>query len=107
MSKSKTTITGGLGLEEKFFEEGKTLVFEMWKKAETISDLLHELSQEIRDRELGEMDSSITSYEKKLILVGFFAGILKCDQDTLLSKAVESISGILGEISGDESEKDE
>lgn len=89
------TITEGLGIEEKFFETGQEMVKKFWGSTETVSDLLNNLAKEVRDEVLGsDIESSITSYEKKLILVGFFAGIIRERNDNMgshLKKMVEML----------------
>lgn len=100
-TKDKSTITGGLGLEEKFFEQGHKMVVEVFQRTETVSDTLEELAKEIRDETLGEVDTPITTYEKKLMLVGFLSGVF-----LERMSASNSLLKMLGKINpdGDESE---
>jgi len=94
-TKDKSTITRGLGLEEKFFEQGQEMVIEAFMRTDTISDMLEELAKEVRDETLGEMDTHITTYEKKLMLIGFFAGIVRQKAEGVKEQQ-EFISGLLG-----------
>lgn len=100
-TRDKSTITGGLGLEEKFFEEGQEMVKKAYMRTDTVSDMLEELAKEVRDESLGEIDALITSYEKKLILVGFFAGIIRerahsAGQEEAQKKILGLLGGLLG-----------
>lgn len=105
-TKDKSTITGGLGLEEEFFEKGQEMVKEAFIRTDTISDMLAELAKEVRDETLGEMNSPITTYEKKLMLIGFFAGIVRQRAEGIREQQ-EFISGLLGGMLGKNPEGDD
>lgn len=108
MSQNKSTITGGLGLEEEFFRESNLSLMENWKSQETVSDVLLEAAMDVRNGSLGEMEGvPLTSYEKKLVLVGYIAGLQKSQMDAMHEKmsALGGIGGLLdGLLGGPKSE---
>lgn len=74
MSRNKSTISGGLGISEDFFEEAKKIVDQNYKKYDTISDALEAIGEEVRVEALGECNETLSSYERKLLLAGFLGG---------------------------------
>lgn len=102
-TRDKSTITGGLGLEEKFFEEGQNMVKEAYMRTDTVSEMLEELAKDVRDESLGKMEAPITSYEKKLVFVGFLSGILREKANSAGQEEVQKrILGLLGGLLGGE-----
>ncbi len=86
MSRDKSTISGGLGISEDFFEEAKKIVDQNYKKYDTISDALEAIGEEVRVEALGECNEVLSDYERKLLLAGFLGG----------AKGTESkLSGVL------------
>ena len=79
MSKNTETVTGGLGLEESYFEEAKELVVGKLKALDTISEALEAVAEDLRNEELGEVDFDVSDYEKKLILAGFIMGSVRTE----------------------------
>jgi hypothetical protein len=77
MAKDKTTISGGLGLREEFFEKAQEMVLDKLKTFDTISDALESVAEGVRDEELGESNLKVSDYEKKLILSGFIMGTMR------------------------------
>jgi prenyltransferase beta subunit len=74
MSRDKSTISGGLGISEDFFEEAKKIVDQNYKKYDTISDALEAIGEEVRVEALGECNEVLSDYERKLLLAGFLGG---------------------------------
>ena len=74
MSRDKSTISGGLGISEEFFEEAKKIVDQSYKKYDTISDALEAIGEEVRIEALGECNEVLSDYERKLLLAGFLVG---------------------------------
>lgn len=81
MAKDKTTISGGLGLGESFFEKAQDLVISKLNAFDTISDALESAAEGIRDEELGESNIRVSDYEKKLILSGYIMGSIRATAD--------------------------
>jgi hypothetical protein len=81
MAKDKSTISGGLGLSDSFFEKAQELVLEKLKAFDTISDALESAAEGIRDEELGESNLKVSDYEKKLILSGFIMGTIRASAE--------------------------
>lgn len=79
MSKKDQTITGGLGLEDGYFEQAKDKVLKKLKDLDTISDALEAVAEEVRDDEFGESNIRVSDYEKKLILSGFVMGCVRTE----------------------------
>jgi hypothetical protein len=77
MEKDKTTISGGLGIGERFFEKAQEMVLNKLKAFDTISDALESAAEGIRDEELGESNLKVSDYEKKLILSGYIMGSIR------------------------------
>jgi len=109
MSQNESTITGGLGLEEGFFGEALELVAKNWKSQETVSDVLLEAAMDVRNAVLGEMEEvKLTSYEKKLVLVGYIAGLQRAHMESLHEKlsSLGGIEGLLGGLLGGKDSED-
>jgi hypothetical protein len=79
--KKELTVTEGLGLESVFFKEAESIVKNNLKKYDTISEALAVTAGEVRNSELGEVNVSITAYERKLILAGFVMGCIRTAAD--------------------------
>ena len=79
--KKELTVTEGLGLESEFFKEAESIVKNNLKKYDTISEALAVTAGEVRNSELGEVNVSITAYERKLILAGFVMGCIRTAAD--------------------------
>lgn len=79
MSKNTETVTGGLGLEESYFEEAREMVIGKLKALDTISEALEAVAEDLRNVELGEVDFDVSDYEKKLILAGFIMGSVRAE----------------------------
>jgi hypothetical protein len=79
MSKNNETITGGLGIQEGYFEASKERVIKKLKDLDTISEALEAVAEEIRDEEFGESNLRVSDYEKKLILSGFVMGCVRSE----------------------------
>lgn len=78
MKEKTKSITEGLGIETHYFENCKDIALEQWNKNETISDALLGLIEDVRDESFGIIpEKNISSYEKKLILAGFFLGMIR------------------------------
>lgn len=94
MEKNKSTITGGLGIEESFFETAINISENVFGCNETISDAMLDAAKEVRNESLGELEGvEITSYEKKLILVGYICGIARTkNQAEFLSFLVKKMT---------------
>lgn len=104
MQDKTQTITGGLGLNENFFNEAEEIVKENLEKYETISDALAATAAEVRDGELGEVNLKITTYERKLVLAGFVMGCIRTSaeakQKLFMIKQMEDMKEMLGKKSG-------
>ena len=79
MSEKNQTITGGLGIQEGYFEAAQERVVKKLKDLDTISDALEAVAEEIRDEEFGESNLRVSDYEKKLILTGFIMGCVRSE----------------------------
>lgn len=79
MSKENQTITGGLGIQEGYFETASNRVKKKLQDLDTISDALEAVAEEVRDEEFGESNLRVSDYEKKLILTGFIMGCVRSE----------------------------
>lgn len=93
MSKNTETVTGGLGLEESYFEEAKELVIGKLKDRDTISEALEAVAEDLRNDELGEVDFDVSDYEKKLILAGFIMGSVRTE--SVLSQKLDELKMVM------------
>jgi hypothetical protein len=105
MSEKTQTITGGLGLNEDFFKEAEGIVKENLERYDTISEALAATAAEVRDGELGEVDTKITAYERKLVLAGFVMGCVRANAEAqhkleMLKMLGEMKSMVVGKVGG-------
>lgn len=102
MSRDKSTISGGLGISDEFFEEAKKIVDQNYKKYDTISDALEAIGEEVRVEALGECNEVLSDYERKLLLAGFLGGARGTEGklNSLLNalKVVMLLDGVPGEV---------
>jgi len=70
----RETITGALGIEEGWYENAIQEIADNWGELPTISDTIEWAAKETRDNELGVVNTDLTVYEKKLVMVGFIIG---------------------------------
>jgi hypothetical protein len=74
-TKVMSTITGAMGIPEAFMVQSEKWVEDTLKmQSDGFSDILLELISKVRNDEFGEAELDPSSYEKKLILIGFFTG---------------------------------
>jgi TPP-dependent 2-oxoacid decarboxylase len=93
MSEKNQTITGGLGLNEGYFDEAKDLVLKKLKDLDTISDALESVAEVVRDEELGETNFRVSDYEKKLILCGFVMGCFRTESE--MSRKLDELKMVM------------
>lgn len=102
MARDKSTISGGLGISDEFFEEAKKIVDQNYKKYDTISDALEAIGEEVRVEALGECNEVLSDYERKLLLAGFLGGARGTESklNSLLNalKVVMLLDGVPGEV---------
>jgi hypothetical protein len=70
----KETITQSLGLPDEFADESFEILNRLRNAHNGIADLLIASAEEVRESTLGKIDSPLTEYEKKLLMIGFFLG---------------------------------
>ncbi len=93
MSEKTQTVTGGLGLEEAFFEAAKEIVVGKLKEYDTISEALEAAAEDVRDEELGESNFRVSDYEKKLILAGFIMGCVRTE--SMMSRKLDELKAVM------------
>lgn len=80
MSKKQETITEGLGIgDDKYFDLTRERVTKKLESLKTLSDVLEQVAEEVRDEEFGESNFRISQYEKKLMLSGFLVGCVRAE----------------------------
>jgi len=89
MSEKNQTITGGLGLDEGYFETARESVKNKLEALNTISEALEAVAEDLRNEELGEVDFDVSDYEKKLILSGFIMGCVR--SETHMAEKLEEL----------------
>ena len=88
-----STITGALGISESFAPQSQEWVEATLRtQSEGYSDILLELISKVRNDEFGETEIDPSSYEKKLILIGFFTGriVAQMEATAALSDLLEA-----------------
>jgi hypothetical protein len=70
----KGTITGSLGITDQWADSQHNRTVEILGQKEEISEVLEFLGREAKWEELGVNSNSLTTYEKKLLMAGFFTG---------------------------------
>lgn len=68
------TITSALGISDQWGEAQHSKTIEKLAEADEVSTALEELGKEAKVEELGVNPESLTPYEKKLLMAGFFTG---------------------------------
>jgi hypothetical protein len=72
------SISEALKIEEGWLRKIEAFVTENWEKHETISDIMEETAIFVRDDEFGGVvNCNLSTYEKKLVLLGFMIGNMK------------------------------
>ena len=100
MEKNKDiTISEGLGVTEEFFEKALDIASESINTNDLLSDAIIETALSVREEDLGECNTDLSSYEKKLVLTGFILGLKKIERDQEMIMK-NSIMGIVGGIPG-------
>ena len=89
MSKNNETITGGLGIQEGYFEASRERVLKKLKDLDTVSEALEAVAEEVRDEVFGESNLRVSDYEKKLILTGFIMGCVM--SETHMSQKLDEL----------------
>jgi|688.fasta_scaffold217031_4 hypothetical protein len=93
------TITEGLGITDESFETSLSIASNSINSNNLISDAMIETALNVREGELGECNTNLSNYEKKLVLTGFLLGLKKIERDhEMMMKS--SIMGIIGGIAG-------
>jgi hypothetical protein len=93
------TITEGLGITDESFETSLSIASDSINSNDLISDAIIETALNVREDELGECNTDLSNYEKKLVLTGFLLGLKKIERDhEMIMK--NSIMGIIGGIHG-------
>lgn len=93
------TITEGLGITDEYFETSLSIASNSINSNNLISDAMIETALNVREGELGECNTNLSNYEKKLVLTGFLLGLKKIERDhEMMMKS--SIMGIIGGIPG-------
>lgn len=92
-----TTITSGLGLKEDYFDFLVKTVEERWKNSETISDVMLSSASDVKYEEFEVTDTSLSNYEKKLVLLGMVIGLEKLSLD-MKNKHLEMLGDLFKDI---------
>ena len=68
------TISGSLGITDQWADSQHEKTLETLGQKEEVSEVLEFLGKEAKWEELGVNSDSLTIYERKLLMVGFFTG---------------------------------
>lgn len=93
------TISEGLGVTEEFFEMALDIAANSINTNNLLSDAIMETALSVREEDLGECNTDLSSYEKKLVLTGFILGLKKIERDQEMIMK-NSIMGIIGGFPG-------
>jgi hypothetical protein len=73
MSKEET-ITQAMGIPDGFTDDLNEILNRLKNKHESVSGLVLDVAEEVRESSLGGIEVPLSEYEKKLLMVGFFIG---------------------------------
>lgn len=68
------TVTSALGISDQWGDDQHNKTLESLGSHDEISTVLEELGKEAKVEELGVNSESLTPYEKKLLMTGYFVG---------------------------------
>jgi hypothetical protein len=74
MSNKEESIQKALGIPEKFATDAEEILQRLISEYEKVSEILIAAGEEIRTSELGDINVPLSTYEKKLLLIGFYLG---------------------------------
>jgi len=105
----KSTISGGLSLSNSYFDTLGQECVQFFKECDSVSDSLLFSGNSIREEEL-DVPGSLTRYEKKLLLAGYFIGKIHSKFETEWEerkKEMEKLMRKLDEILDSKKAKDQ
>lgn len=105
------SISEALGLTEVWSKQNLRQVEESWTNHDTVSATFDDLLASLRDTEFGETSEQATTYEKKLMMTGYHAGLHHAEmklKHMALEMLAERMQGdLLRKLRGEKSEDDE
>jgi hypothetical protein len=102
------SITQALKIEDNWYESTCKAIGKIWETRNTISDIMEDSAVHVRNSEFGDVSGvELTTYEKKLVMLGFIIAHKKGvnDHEQLIMKAI--ISEIIREGSKGKSKEEE
>ena len=91
------TISGGLSLSDSCFEQLGNECVNSFKKCDSVSDTLLDCGNFVRSEEL-DVPGSLTRYEKKLLLAGYFVGKIHVRFENKQEEIQKMMGGLFGDF---------
>jgi hypothetical protein len=87
-----STLAQAMGIPDAFIEQSADWVETLLESKEEFSDVLIELINEVRSNEFGKGEVESSTYEKKLMAIGFITGRIATQMEaaSLLAELYET-----------------
>ena len=89
-----STISGGLGLTEQYFDQLAEECIETFKGQSKLSEAILVSGRKIRDEEL-DVPGPLSRYEKKLLLAGYFLGKIHAEKKSKHDQFMKMMEGFM------------
>jgi hypothetical protein len=90
------TIADGLELPNSWTEGMMDILSKNYEHLDKVSDMLLTAVRQIREEEFGTLSSDLSTYEKKLILAGYYIGRLGTMHTSIQAEVISKLSGTMG-----------
>jgi hypothetical protein len=94
------TITSALGIPDQWADAQHPKTLEKLGAVDEVSTALEELGKEAKVEELGVNSESLTAYEKKLLMVGFFVGSTVAQAHSIKTRSENPMEALLKILGG-------
>jgi hypothetical protein len=101
------TITSALGISDQWGDAQHHKTIKKLGEVMEVSTVLEELGKEAKVEELGVNSESLTPYEKKLLMAGFFTGSLVAQAVTHKMMVENPMEALLSSLGGMNLEKED
>ena len=89
------TISRGLSLSDSCFDSLANECVNSFKKCDSVSDTILDCGNSVRSEEL-DVPGSLTRYEKKLLLAGYFVGKIHAGFENKREEIQKMMGGLFG-----------
>ena len=92
------TISGSLGITDQWADSQHEKTLETLGQKEEVSEVLEFLGKEAKWEELGVDSNSLTTYERKLMMVGFMTGSIVAQANQMKMMKENLMEVLLGSL---------